>query len=182
MVRPLLLSLVFVLSLAGCHKEPPPPPPKPLAPPAPRRPQATLFDHAMLTGSPARPRPDCSPEALMAAARHVGELEAMATGAYLAPLKGKRAAKDRARSAACPTPEAQLALNEVKGALPGRVSSCMSQDAPLDPEWDMVNSAVIGLSACLDCSRSKDERATRCKWVADQVKRAEQSVKTRAGQ
>ena len=110
----------------------------------------------------------------MAAARHVGELQMLASGTLPSP-------KAKGKPAGCPTPESQLALNEVKGTLPDRVSSCMSQDAPFDAEWDMVNSAVISLGACLDCARPKDDRTARCRWVADQVKRAEQSVKGRLG-
>lgn len=112
----------------------------------------------------------------MAAARHVGELELLASGAFKAGPRGSKA--DAAR---CPTPEAQLAINELRGALPDRVASCMSQDAPFDAEWDMVNSAVIALDACVDCGRAKVERAARCRWVADQARRAEQSVKARMG-
>ena len=176
--RPLSVAwpfgVVATLALAlGCHKPPPPAPPAPAL--APRQQQATLFDHAMLAGMPARPRPDCSPEALMAAARHVGELELLASGTFRPPGRGKP------RPAGCPTPESQLAINEVRGALTDRVSSCMSQDAPFDAEWDMVNSAVIALQACVDCARAKDDRAARCRWVADQVKRAEQAVKSRLG-
>ena len=110
----------------------------------------------------------------MAAARHVGELQMLASGTLPSP-------KAKGKPAGCPTPESQLALNEVRGTLPDRVSSCMSQDAPSDAEWDMVNSAVISLGACLDCARPKDDRTARCRWVADQVKRAEQSVKGRLG-
>jgi len=165
------LGLLATLAFPACQRKPAPPKPRVL--PAPPR-QATLFDHAMLAGAPARARPDCSPEALMAAARHVGELELLASGGFK-PARGK------AKEAGCPTPESELALEEVKGALPERVSSCMSQDAPFDAEWDMVNSAVIALDACLDCARAKDERTARCRWVADQAKRAEQSVKTRTG-
>jgi len=171
-------SLVAALALViACHRQPPPSAPAPAAPTpsAPRKQQATLFDHAMLAGSPARPRPDCSPEALMAAARHVGELELLASGAFKPAARGKR------QPVVCPTPEGQLVLDEVRGALPDRVSSCMSQDAPFDAEWDMVNSAVIALGACADCTRAKDDRATRCRWVAEQVKRAEQSVNGRLG-
>lgn len=189
----LVVALTFTLAAACRHKEPPAPAPKL---PPPRPPAATLFDHAMLSGIPARPKPDCSPEALMAAARHVGELELLASGDFklssnlssklsspgAKSIKATEKAKAaKARSAACPTPEAQLAMNEVKGKLPERVSSCMSQDAPFDAEWDMVNSAVIALSACLDCARTADDRAGRCRWVADQVKRAELSVKGRMG-
>lgn len=163
--------MLCLLAVVGCQRKQASPPVKPPALPAPAKP-ATLFDHAMLAGAPARPRPDCSPEALMAAARHVGELELLASGEF-------KFRRGKPKAAACPTPEAQLASREVKGPLPDRVSSCMSQDAPFDAEWDMVNSAVLALDACLDCARTKEERATRCRWVAEQVKRAEQSVKTR---
>lgn len=178
-VRPLAAGLFLAVVLTvggGCqHKQISAPQAPPAPKPAPPKPRATLFDHAMLAGVPARPHPDCSPEALMAAARHVGELELLAAGGFKSPARGK------AKQAVCPTPEGQIALNEVKGTLPDRVSSCMSQDAPFDAEWDMVNSAVIALGACLDCARAKEERATRCHWVADQVKRAEQSAKGRLG-
>jgi hypothetical protein len=167
-------SLVATLALAlGCHKTSPPAVPAPLPPP---KASATLFDHAMLAGTPARPRPDCSPQALMAAARHVGELELLASGTFKSRARGKR------QPAGCPTPESQLVIDEVRGALPDRVSSCMSQDAPFDAEWDMVNSAVMALQACVDCTRANDDRGARCRWVAEQVKRAEQSVKGRLGQ
>ena len=167
-------SLVATLTLAlACHKASPPVAP---APPSRPKPPATLFDHARLAGTPARPRPDCSPPALMAAARRVGELELLASGTFKSPARGKR------HPTGCPTPESQLAIDEVRGPLPDRVSSCMSQDAPFDAEWDMVNSAVIALQACVDCTRAKDDRAARCRWVADQVKRAEESVKSRLGQ
>lgn len=163
----MLVALSFVL---GCPRKQPVPP-QAKSPAVAQDPRATLFDHAMLAGAPARPRPDCSPGALMAAARHVGELELLASG--------PPHPRGKASPAACPTPEAQLVIDEVRGALPDRVSSCMSQDAPLDAEWDMVNSAVIALEACVDCARPKADRAARCRWVADQARRAEQSVKSR---
>ena len=174
---PWSFRLVAVLGLTlGCQqtkRASEPPATKTPALPAPK-PRATLFDHALLAGPPARPRPDCSPEALMAAARHVGELELLASGGF-------KPARAKARQDGCPTPEGELASREVKGSLPERISSCMSQDAPFDAEWDMVNSAVLALDACLDCARVKAERTARCSWVAEQVKRAEQSVKRRMG-
>jgi|GEM_PF-6970153 len=170
----LSLGLVAALTLGlACHKQAPPSPAA--AAPLARQQPGTLFDHGVLAGLPARPRPDCSPPALMAAARHVGELERLASGVVGSRHRGK------ASGAVCPTAEGQLVLDELRGALPERVSSCMSQDAPFDAEWDMVNSAVIALQACVDCARPHDERAARCRWVAEQAQRAEAAVKSRTG-
>jgi hypothetical protein len=176
-VAPTCALLAVVALGVACQKPAPPPAPKPAAAPVLRRPTSTLFDHSLVPDLPARPRQDCSPEALMAVARHVGEMENIAVLPFTKPrAKGKLHQETQ-----CPTPEAALVAAEAKGPLPERVSACMSQDGPYDAEWDMVNSAVISLAVCLDCARPKDDRMARCQRVADVVKRAEQTVKSRLG-
>lgn len=73
----------------------------------------------------------------------------------------------------CPTAEADELSRQVRSETLRRVGACVGRDGPLDPEWDMVNSGVLSLGVCLDCSRAPAARAKDCKTAIDVIDRAD---------
>ena len=115
----------------------------------------------------------------MAVARHIADMQTIADLSFARGAPAAGAKVRRARGHGAPPPPG-APPSEARGRLVDRVAACMSQDGPFDPEWDMVNSSLISLGVCLDCTRPKADRQGRCRSAADVVARAETAVRARA--
>jgi hypothetical protein len=132
-----------------------------------------LFNHPFLPQTVVpRPRQDCSAAALATISRHVREMQVVAS----LPFHSSGRSKKTEPGADCPATVQGLAA-QLQGPFPERVGACVSQDGPLDPEWDALSSAVISLGVCLDCGRPRNDRAARCKQVADVVATVEKTAR-----
>jgi hypothetical protein len=157
---------------AGCHRDGGAPVggvPAAGGAPAPRRPVARrepAFSHPLLAGATTEvTHEDCSRPALVTVANRLLAIEAKAD-----PAATRGGPKHPSES--CPSPVAEETEKIVRGELFTRVGGCVARDGPLDPQWDMVNSAVLSLGVCLDCRRGRDEQATQCRRARDVLLRA----------
>jgi hypothetical protein len=132
--------------------------------PMPRRPIARReapFAHPLLAGATTEvTQEDCSRPALSAVVARVLAIEAKAAPAGHSPAKP-------ATNEGCPSPAAGELSKTLRGELLPRVGGCVARDGPLDPQWDMVNSAVLSLGVCLDCPRPLGERTAQCRRARD---------------
>ncbi|HEY6475274.1 MAG TPA: hypothetical protein VI456_01760, partial [Polyangia bacterium] len=46
-------------------------------------------------------------------------------------------------------------------------SSCVAKDSELDSQWNQVQSAVVALDGCVDCTRPRAARTTSCQRTND---------------
>jgi hypothetical protein len=149
-------------------------PPAP-APAPPRRPPPEPFTHPLLAQAE-RPisHEDCSRGALWSVAQQIrGMHKEVARGVRMARNQGKTAG---APGGACQPPALEDLAKIVRGPLQERVGGCVGRDGPYDPEWDMVNSGVLSLGVCLDCSRPPEQRAGDCKHALEAIDRAQKAA------
>jgi hypothetical protein len=129
--------------------------------PTPRRPIARReapFAHPLLAGATTEvSHEDCSRPALSAVVGRVLAIEAKA-----AP-SGRAGPPKLGTGEGCPSSAAGELAKTLRGELLPRVGGCVARDGPLDPQWDMVNSAVLSLGVCLDCPRPLGERTAQCR-------------------
>jgi hypothetical protein len=137
-----------------------------IAPRAVARHQAP-FTHPLLAGATTEvTHEDCSRSALAAVVARALAIEVEA-----APAVTRQRSKP-GTSESCPSPSAGDLDTIVRGELLTRVGGCVARDGPLDPQWDMVHSAVLSLGVCLDCRRARDEQVTQCRRAHDVLQRA----------
>jgi hypothetical protein len=169
-----VLFAVAAAPVAGCRRQAPPPPvastPPPAAPArrAPREP----FTHPLLAQAErAISNEDCSRGALWAVTQQVRGMHKQA-----AQARAAQKAKRRDPAASCLPPAGEELAKVVRGPLLDRVGGCVGRDGPYDPEWDTVNSAVLSLGVCLDCSRPPEQRGGDCKHAIEAIDRAAKAV------
>jgi hypothetical protein len=165
-----LACVAVTLGVTACQrKEAPGFPAPPLIPPPPAR--RSEFVHPPIPSEPViKPaRAECSGEALAQVAARVRELQRRA-----AQANGKTA-----RRGGCGSPAMIQVTADVKGPLVDRVQGCVAQDETFDPEWNLLNAAMITLATCADCNRPLKARAPDCNRVADLVGQAEDGAKKR---
>jgi hypothetical protein len=57
------------------------------------------------------------------------------------------------------------------------VSRCVAQDAPLDGAWNLVQSAVMALQICADCSAERAAREKGCGQVPQLLAQVEKNLR-----
>lgn len=125
------------------------------------------FSHPLLAGATTEvTHEDCSGPALAAVVARALAIEAKADPAGATGPGSKHA------GGSCPSAGAEETGKTVRGELLARVGGCVARDGPLDPQWDMVNSAVLSLGVCLDCRRARQEQVTQCRRAHDVLQRA----------
>ena len=55
-------------------------------------------------------------------------------------------------------------------------SSCVARDSELDSQWNQVQSAVVALDGCVDCTRPRAARATGCQRANELLQAAEKAT------
>ncbi|HVV48202.1 MAG TPA: hypothetical protein VHO06_00965 [Polyangia bacterium] len=55
-------------------------------------------------------------------------------------------------------------------------SRCVALDSELDSQWNQVQSAVMALDACVDCTRPRPARATSCARARELLDAADQAT------
>jgi hypothetical protein len=169
-----LACVAVTLGVTACQrKEAPVVPGPPVIPPPPARPSE--FVHPPIPSEPViKPaRAECSAEALTQVAAHVRELRRRAARA--AQATGKTARRE-----GCGSPAMTQVAEDVKGPLVDRVRGCVAQDETFDPEWNLLDAAMITLATCADCNRPVKARAPDCNRAADLVGQAEDGAKKRS--
>jgi hypothetical protein len=133
------------------------------------------FVHALLSQAESHvAHEDCSPGALRAVAEQVRDIQRKGASSTTA------ASHMGSDATGCPSAVAEELRPQVKGPLLDRAGACVGRDGPLDAEWDMLNSAVLSLGLCLDCSRAAKERGADCKRSRAVIDRVEKSARKAA--
>ena len=161
----------FVVRWASAPEPPPPiikPPSFPVAPQA--HPVIPPSDETVT--KPAQPF--CEVRDLGTVAAAVRQAQALALDA------AKRGAK-KGGSLACRTQgdENEDKLAQAVNDLSARTGACVARDAELDSQWNQLDSAVLALGRCNDCTNRRDDRLVGCKRVLDLIASAEASMKNR---
>jgi hypothetical protein len=55
-------------------------------------------------------------------------------------------------------------------------SSCVAKDSELDSQWNQVQSAVVALDGCVDCTRPRAGRATSCQRANELLDAADKAT------
>lgn len=163
------VAVVFVVRWASAP-EPPPPIIKPPSFPAP--PQA----HPVI---PPSDDPVTKPAQPFCEVRDLGTVAmAVRTAQARALAAAKRGAK-RGGSLACRTQgdENDDKLAQAVNDLSARTSACVARDAELDSQWNQLDSAVLALGRCNDCTNPRDDRLVGCRRVLELITSAEASMK-----
>jgi hypothetical protein len=168
----MVLALVLALGATACSRKEAPAPP-PVIPPPPARPSE--FVHPPIPSEPViKPaRAECSAEAVQVIAGRVGEVARRAARA----LDLRRPA---ARREGCGSPVMAQIDHEIKGPLLDRIRGCVAQDETFDPEWNLLDTAMISLTTCADCARAAAGRRPECQRVTDLVRQAVEGAKKSA--
>ena len=161
----------FVVRWASAPEPPPPiikPPSFPVAPQA--HPVIPPSDEPVT--KPAQPFCDVRDLGMVAMALRQAQVQALDVA--------KRGAK-KGGSLACRT-QGQRDENEDKLAqavndLSARTGACVARDAELDSQWNQLDSAVLALGRCNDCTNRRDDRLVGCKRVLELIASAEASMK-----
>jgi hypothetical protein len=188
-LAPLVAAAALAVTFSACHgreeagvKSGPAAPPAAAAPRSPT-PHALPFTHPMLSqAAPHVAHEDCSKEALWVVAYRLRDVHKKAERARAEAAKKHGRSKTPApapggpggaATQSCGSPEVDELGRQVRSETLYRVGACVGRDNPLDPEWDMVNSGVLSLGVCLDCSRTPEARAKDCQRALDVIDRAD---------
>jgi hypothetical protein len=87
----------------------------------------------------------------------------------------ERAPKDGAAQS-CHDDPAARELAGAYNALVGRTGSCTGKDSPLDSQWSQLDSAVVALDRCIECTRPRADRVVGCVRVLELVTAAEKAT------
>jgi hypothetical protein len=101
-----------------------------------------------------------------------GQLRAVQKQALASAQKGQ---KDGA-SQSCHDAPAARELAGAYDALVGRTGSCTARDSPLDGQWSQLDSAVVALDRCIECTRPRADRLVGCARVLELVTAAEKAT------
>jgi hypothetical protein len=88
----------------------------------------------------------------------------------------KRGPKGGAPAACSGEPE-NRAILAVQNDLAGRTSACVARDSPLDSEWAQIESAVLALGQCADCTLARETRLRACRRVLELTDSAQSTAK-----
>jgi hypothetical protein len=166
-----IVALAQSLGVTACRRsEPVPSAAPPPAPASSAHPEP--FVHPQIPSEPVaspQARPECSYGALVPVAARIREAQKLGTRA-LEPTKKKKRKDALPR---CGTPAQAELEHQVKGELADRVRTCVGQDGPLDPEWNLLESALASLGNCIDCTRMSEGREVDCQRTAARLTQAE---------
>ena len=162
-------AATFFVRWASAPEPPPPiikPPSFPVAPPA--HPVIPPSDEPV--AKPAQPFCDVRDLGMVAMAVRQAQARALAAA--------KRGAK-KGGSLACRTQgdENDDKLAQAVNDLSARTGACVARDAELDSQWNQLDSAVLALGRCNDCTNPREDRLVGCKRVLELIASAEASMK-----
>ncbi len=160
-------AALLLAVLAGCHRQPPPAPAR--QPPAAAAPKELV--HPFIP-SPQVVKPAVAP----CRARDLRDL----VGAVRQAQKMMSPAVKKAKADGAPDACRAEAENQRASAMVdlfGRdASGCVARDSELDSQWNQLQSAVVALDGCVDCTRPAAARATSCQRARELLDAAEKAT------
>jgi hypothetical protein len=163
------VATFFVVRWASAPEPPPPiikPPSFPVAPQA----------HPVI---PPSDEPVAKPAQPFCDVRDLGMVAMAVRQAHAQALDAAKRGAKKGGALACRTQgdENQDKLAQAVNDLTGRTGACVARDAELDSQWNQLDSAVLALGRCNDCTNRRDDRLVGCKRVLELIASAEASMK-----
>ena len=158
-----VLAGVLALTLVGRLIGRVPHPHEPLPPPVPPRPAAAKeFAHPFIP-SPQVAKPAVAP----CRGRDLHDLVAVVreTEKKLAPTLKKQ--KEAGAPVACRADADNRRWSAFVDLYSKDASGCVARDSELDSQWNQVQSAVVALDGCVDCTRPRAMRTVSCQRATD---------------
>jgi hypothetical protein len=84
--------------------------------------------------------------------------------------------KEAGAPAACRAEPDNKRLSALVDVFTGDASGCVAKDSELDSQWNQVQSAVVALDACVDCTRPRAARNTSCQRTSDLLDAADKAT------
>jgi len=162
-------AVIFVVRWASA----PEPPPAIIAPPRfPAAPEA----HPVI---PPAEDPVAKPAQPFCEVRDLGVVALALRTTHKQALDAAKGGATKGGPPACRTQEDenQAKLAQAVNDLSARTGACVARDAELDSQWNQLDSAVLALGRCNDCTHPRDDRLIGCKRVLELIASAERSMK-----
>ncbi len=162
-------AVIFVIRWASA----PEPPPVIIAPPQfPVAPEA----HPVI---PSPEEPVAKPAQAFCEVRDLGVVAAALRTTQKHALDAAKRGAKKGGPLTCRTAadENEAKLAQAVNDLSARTGACVARDAELDSQWNQLDSAVLALGRCNDCTNRRDDRLIGCKRVLELIASAESSMK-----
>ncbi|HLK90494.1 MAG TPA: hypothetical protein VKZ18_11400 [Polyangia bacterium] len=160
-------AALMLTMAAACHRQPPPAPaPKPATAAAPKE-----FVHPFIP-SPQVVKPPEAP----CRARDLRDLIGAIRQSQRKMLPAVKKAKADGAPAACRVEAENRRLSAMVDLFTRDASGCVAKDSELDSQWNQLQSAVVALDGCVDCTRPAAARATSCQRAGELLDVAEKAT------
>ena len=163
-----VLGAVLIVAVATrLHRQTPAP--MPVRQPAAKAPRE--FVHPMIPSSPV-----VKPAVAPCRARDLHDLVAAIRQSEkkLGPTVKK--GKEAGAPAACRAEADSRRWSAMVDVFSRDASSCVAKDSELDSQWNQVQSAVVALDGCVDCTRPGAARTTSCQRANELLEAAEKAT------
>ena len=148
----------------------PAPPNLPVAQQFPKPPEAHPF-----IPSPQEPAPH--PPQAFCEARDIALVSISLRNAHRAALAAAKHGDPKGAPATCHTTDGDRELSQAFDNLTKRTGACVSRDSELDAQWAQLDSSVLALGRCIDCTHPRDDREIGCQRMLELVNSAEKSMR-----
>ena len=145
-------------------------PPIPVAPVFPRPPEA----HPVI---PSPEEPVAHPPQAFCEARDIAMVSISLRNTHRAALAAAKHAAKSGAPASCHTTDSDRELSDAFNNLTKRTGVCVSRDSELDSQWAQLDSSVLALGRCIDCTHPQADRLTGCQHMLELVNSAEKSMR-----
>jgi hypothetical protein len=161
-----LVALLLTID-AGCRREPPPP--APAQQPAAAGPKE--FVHPFIP-SPQVVKPAVAP----CRARDLHDLVGAVRQFEKKTLPAVKKAKTDGAPSACHAEAENRRWSSMVDVFARDASGCVAKDSELDSQWNQLQSAVVALDGCVDCTRPAAARVTSCQRAGELLTAAEKAT------
>jgi hypothetical protein len=170
-----VVAAVVVLVVRWASAPEPPPAPASILPPKfPVAPQA----HPVI---PPSEEPVAKPAQAFCEVRDLGLVAVALRATHKQALDAARRGAKKGGPLACRARDSVDVdgdkLAQAVNDLSARTGACVARDAELDSQWNQLDSAVLALGRCNDCTHPRDDRLTGCKRVLELIASAEGSMR-----
>ena len=168
------VAVVVVVAVVRWASAPEPPPPI-VAPRFPVAPEA----HPVLPPAPEGEEPAAKPAQAFCEVRDLGTVAMALRSTQVQVLDAAKRAAKKGGPVTCraKADEGETRVVQAVDALGARTGACVARDAELDSQWNQLDSAVLALGLCNDCTHGRDDRLIGCKRVLELIASAERSMK-----
>jgi hypothetical protein len=147
----------------------PAPPAVPVAPQFPKPPEAHPFIPSPEEPVAHQPQAFCE-------ARDIALVSISLRNAHKAALAAAKHGDPKGAPAICHTTDGDRELSQAFDNLTKRTGACVSRDSELDAQWAQLDSSVLALGRCIDCTHPRDDREIGCQRMLELVNSAEKSM------